>query len=340
MNLQEVITGAIPYSQCINDAQVILKVVQKVFPERSLEYFADDSLGNGTWRLLTQCWDHDPILRPTAQVVLVSISMLLLPLVEESGATVAGPLHSDVSNPNRKFSSRLSINCDKPEREREGSVDIATRDKYVGPLRRTQQQSINMNPIGGTGDCQSIFGFVLGKSRELMSRYSLNKTVVVRPEEQSHRLLSRLHMGGGSQRKSKVLPLPETMSTENKTSTDARVLDHIGEPDYSGWMRKKGGRYNSWKLRYFVLKGPHLYYLENRNTKIEGYVNITGYKVVANKNANPGWYGFRIVHNTARPHFFSSEEQVVVREWMKALMKATILRNYNGMYKFDWEMVD
>ncbi|KAG9127426.1 polar growth protein [Ceratobasidium sp. 392] len=109
-----------------------------------------------------------------------------------------------------------------------------------------------------------------------------------------------------------------------------RAVDQIGEPDYSGWMRKKGDRYNSWKLRYFVLKGPHLYYLRSRTeTKIKGYVNITGYKVIADENANPGRYGFRIVHDSLKPHFFSSEEQVVVREWMKALMKATIARNFS-----------
>ncbi|CAE6506040.1 unnamed protein product, partial [Rhizoctonia solani] len=65
-----------------------------------------------------------------------------------------------------------------------------------------------------------------------------------------------------------------------------------------------------------------------QETKIKGYVNITGYKVIADKNANPGRYGFRIVHDTAKPHFFSSKEQVVVRKWMKALMKPTILRKY------------
>lgn len=41
------------------------------------------------------------------------------------------------------------------------------------------------------------------------------------------------------------------------------ILDQIGRPDHSGWMRKKGERYNSWKLRYFVLRGPHLYYLKS-----------------------------------------------------------------------------
>jgi hypothetical protein len=132
------------------------------------------------------------------------------------------------------------------------------------------------------------------------------------------------------------------------------ILDQIGEPDYKGWMRKKGDRYNTWKLRYFVLKGPHLYYLrsnstmvslftvfffrwkastfELQETKIKGYVNIAGYKVVADENANPGRYGFKIVHDHDKPHIFSSEEKAVVREWMKAIMKATIGRDYTSEF--------
>ncbi|TFK94901.1 hypothetical protein K466DRAFT_579615 [Polyporus arcularius HHB13444] len=111
------------------------------------------------------------------------------------------------------------------------------------------------------------------------------------------------------------------------------ILEQIGTPDHNGWLRKKGERYNSWKLRYFVLKGPHLYWLRSNSkseTKIKGYLNIVGYKVLADENADPGRYGFRIVHDNDKPHSFSSEEQLVVREWMKALMKATITRDYTN----------
>lgn len=57
-----------------------------------------------------------------------------------------------------------------------------------------------------------------------------------------------------------------------------------------------------------------------------------GYKVVADENVDPGRYGFRIVHETDKTHFFSSEEQAAVREWMKAIMKATIGRDYSSAY--------
>lgn len=43
------------------------------------------------------------------------------------------------------------------------------------------------------------------------------------------------------------------------------IFDRIGEPDHSGWMRKRGNRNNSWKRRYFILKGPHLYFLKSDN---------------------------------------------------------------------------
>ncbi|EJU06671.1 hypothetical protein DACRYDRAFT_113317 [Dacryopinax primogenitus] len=116
---------------------------------------------------------------------------------------------------------------------------------------------------------------------------------------------------------------PITEKTEN-------ALEKIGIPDHQGWMRKKGERYSSWKNRYFVLKDTHLYYLRSQTeSKIKGYINVTGYKVIADENANVGKYGFRIVHETEKPHYFSSDEQVVIREWMKAIMKATIGRDYS-----------
>lgn len=52
-------------------------------------------------------------------------------------------------------------------------------------------------------------------------------------------------------------------SSSSSLKPGQSVLEQIGEPDYTGWMRKKGEHYNTWKLRYFVLKGSHLYYLRS-----------------------------------------------------------------------------
>ena len=130
------------------------------------------------------------------------------------------------------------------------------------------------------------------------------------------------------------------------------ILDQIGEPDHSGWMRKKGERYNSWKLRYFVLKGDHMYWLKSNHktvswvsflfmgrlcvlivtqeTKVKGFINIVGYKVTYDENVDPGRYGFRIEHDQDKTHYFSSDEKGIVRDWMKAIMKATISRDYTS----------
>ncbi|KAG8755940.1 polar growth protein, partial [Ceratobasidium sp. 423] len=271
------------------------------------------------------------------------------------------------STPISSFPPSPSFKREKRDKEKEKDVKSITGSEGAISPRHAKKRSVNTSSMTGARDRLSIFGSALGKGRKPAPRYSsVGETGTVLPEERSHCSLSRLYMGSGSQRKSKVPPSPGTTSTENEArkrtisgpvgplrsaspaggfnipnrspviptrnlnnnphhsapaissvapdaGAGARALDRIGEPDYSGWMRKKGDRYN----------------LSRTETKIKGYVNITGYKVIADENANPGRYGFRIMHDTAKPHFFSSEEQVVVREWMKALMKATILGNYN-----------
>ncbi|KAI6042846.1 hypothetical protein EDC04DRAFT_3138901 [Pisolithus marmoratus] len=134
---------------------------------------------------------------------------------------------------------------------------------------------------------------------------------------------------------------PRALSTAGATEPSIRapttltpgksVIDQIGKADHTGWMRKKSDRYNSWKLRYLIIKGPDLYILRTSSkteTKIKGYIDVKGYKVVADENIDPGRYGFRIIHETNKTHSFSSDEHLVVREWMKAIMKATIGRDY------------
>src|SRR5579863_6355527 len=50
-------------------------------------------------------------------------------------------------------------------------------------------------------------------------------------------------------------------SVAGETPIFQGILSQIGRPDHEGWMRKKGGLYNTWKKRYIVLKGPHLYWI-------------------------------------------------------------------------------
>lgn len=71
---------------------------------------------------------------------------------------------------------------------------------------------------------------------------------------------------------------PSTPTREN-TGEDLlqpgqSVLKQIGECDHSGWMLKRGDRYNSWKSRYFVLKGQHLYCLRSSSTTVSYHPHL------------------------------------------------------------------
>lgn len=121
---------------------------------------------------------------------------------------------------------------------------------------------------------------------------------------------------------------PATPERSSNGLGQSMALKQIGKPDHAGYMKKKGDRYGSWKTRYFVLKGSHLYYLRSENEdRAKGHIDLRGYRVIVDENANPGLYGFRLV-GPDKPHSFSASEQSTVREWMKALMKATIARDY------------
>ncbi|BGP22425.1 phospholipid binding protein [Rhodotorula toruloides] len=122
----------------------------------------------------------------------------------------------------------------------------------------------------------------------------------------------------------------EMMREKAELVTDGNLMDKIGRPDHSGWMRKRGEKYNTWKMRFFVLKGVYLYYLKTEaEQKAKGVIDLTGYRLLSDPDIRPGEYAFKIVHDTERAHYFAAAEQITVRTWMKEIMKATILRDYS-----------
>ncbi|KAF8463952.1 hypothetical protein DFH94DRAFT_785917 [Russula ochroleuca] len=108
------------------------------------------------------------------------------------------------------------------------------------------------------------------------------------------------------------------------------VLVKIGTSDHEGWMRKRGGNFNTWRNRFLVLKGSRLYWLESESplAKVEDHVNVVGCRIVPDENIDPGSYGFKLLRGSDCAHFFSSDDQTVVREWVKALLKPNIKRDH------------
>lgn len=86
------------------------------------------------------------------------------------------------------------------------------------------------------------------------------------PEKSPHLLRKRTssYPGGST---SPTFP-PEGSDVVSPLKAGQNILQQIGVPDHSGWMRKRGDRYNSWKLRYFLLKGPHLYILKSESPSV------------------------------------------------------------------------
>lgn len=62
--------------------------------------------------------------------------------------------------------------------------------------------------------------------------------------------------------------IPRLSAGDGTLKAEQGILEQISLPDHNGWMWKKGERYNRWQMRYFVLKGPHLYYLRSDNKTV------------------------------------------------------------------------
>ena len=118
------------------------------------------------------------------------------------------------------------------------------------------------------------------------------------------------------------------------TASDAAdrqsVLNRIGSIARQGWVKKRGERYNRWNNRYLILHGMDLIVLRDPGaSKVKNLIPLHGYKVVSDESANAVGYTFKIVHDTQRTHYFSFEDATAMRGWMKAIMKATIGRDFS-----------
>ncbi|CAI2168977.1 19331_t:CDS:2 [Funneliformis geosporum] len=118
-------------------------------------------------------------------------------------------------------------------------------------------------------------------------------------------------------------------SSDNYIDDDQII--RIGVPDHQGSLMKQGDKYKTWRNRFCILKGSNLYYLQDdkmmEKPRVKGHINLTGYRVIPDENIYQGKYGFKLFHDNERPHFFAHEDLTTTRDWMKAIIKATIERN-------------
>ena len=73
------------------------------------------------------------------------------------------------------------------------------------------------------------------------------------------------------------------------------------------------------------------HYGDMQEKKVKGWIPLMAYKILPDADSNRGRYGFRMVHHTLPPHFFASDDPLLVRKFMKALMKSSIKRDASSM---------
>ena len=66
-----------------------------------------------------------------------------------------------------------------------------------------------------------------------------------------------------------VIPMAHRNSTDNYS-----LREEIGNatPDMEGWLHKQGCKYKKWNKRWFVLKGPNLFYF--KSPKVSARVHV------------------------------------------------------------------
>ncbi|KAG0797336.1 hypothetical protein G6F26_001545 [Rhizopus arrhizus] len=100
-------------------------------------------------------------------------------------------------------------------------------------------------------------------------------------------------------------------------------------PDMEGWLYKQGDRYKNWNKRWFVLKGNNLFYFKSpKAIRMKGIVNLKGYRVEVDSSIQVGKYCFKAHHEKERTFYFYTDQEKYMKDWVKALMKATIERDY------------
>lgn len=149
-----------------------------------------------------------------------------------------------------------------------------------------------------------------------------------------------------------------TLTTNRKKQTSAfqEGIRHVTPAeamkaaDFSGWMSKKGSSaMGGWKPRFFTLHNTRLSYFASLNdTKERGLIDITSYSVLPAKKDNDdklaslyaastgsGRFVFKVAppppgsrkgltFTQQKVHYFAVDTKEEMRNWMAALMKATI----------------
>ncbi|KAG2230732.1 hypothetical protein INT48_004785 [Thamnidium elegans] len=115
-----------------------------------------------------------------------------------------------------------------------------------------------------------------------------------------------------------------------RRSEDVSTLAEVSScPDMEGWLYKQGDKYKTWNKRWFVLKTNNLFYFKSpKAVRMKGIINLKGYRIEVDESIHSGKYCFKVHHERERTFYFYTDFEKSMKEWLKALMKATIARDF------------
>jgi hypothetical protein len=114
----------------------------------------------------------------------------------------------------------------------------------------------------------SLSRFYYGSGSRKTSRSTASDAGVPRGKEDKREKRDSKGSNGTKEKRDAAVLRKNASPTSTSFKSGQSILEQIGQPDHKGWMRKRGEHYNTWKNRYFVLKGPHLYWLKSNNASV------------------------------------------------------------------------
>jgi hypothetical protein len=114
----------------------------------------------------------------------------------------------------------------------------------------------------------SLSRFYYGSGSRKTSRSTASDAGVPRGKEDKREKRDSKGSNGTKEKRDVAVLRKNASPTSTSFKSGQSILEQIGQPDHKGWMRKRGEHYNTWKTRYFVLKGPHLYWLKSNNASV------------------------------------------------------------------------
>jgi len=103
------------------------------------------------------------------------------------------------------------------------------------------------------------------------------------------------------------------------------TIKSLAVPEHEGWMTKQGGSVKSWKRRWFILKGPNLYYFKasRPETEMQGVIELTPTSFVKPQAKHGKSQAFAVgSQGQKRVFFMYADQDSESVSWMKSINAA------------------